>query len=492
MQAHPNAHNEAPPAVTKLADGRIHTLIVGAGPSGLATAYKLSQAGIVPLIVERGSSAGGLMSSIEHGDFVVDIGRKELYTRIPEVDRFWHELLRSDYRPYDHRVGSLYQGRIVELSGGPRGVTRGLPLPWLVWGALDLARSWLGSRWSKPTNYEQYWHQRAGRYFSHLFAQGYWEKFRGQAWADMPAPNTDVDGSAVRSYSFDAIRQGLMLASQGGPQKQQDWRHPAKGSGQISDLMLERLHAAGVRIAFQTEVTSIKLDEGRICEVTTQSAQGTENHRPCHIVTSMQIEELAGLLDKGSATAEPKVPLPPGSERNVVLAYFFIDEPCKFPHAWLEVNDTKTKCGRITNYAAFNGEMVPDGKACLCVEYFCLGGDDPIMQLSDEEVTALALKECVDNQLIDPAKLIDSFVTRIRRVHAAASWRDWQKAHKLEILRDVSRIENLFHVNRPGMDWATFAGMMASESILEGCRTGFDQRADPTRRYEEHQVAQAI
>jgi hypothetical protein len=36
------------------------------------------------------------------------------------------------------------------------------------------------------------------------------------------------------------------------------------------------------------------------------------------------------------------------------------------------------------------------------------------------------------------------------------------------------------------MDWATFAGMVAAESILEGCRAGFDRRADPTRRYEEN------
>jgi len=492
MQAHPNRHDQARPPVTKLPDGRIHTLIVGAGPSGLATAYKLSQAGIVPLIVERGSAAGGLMSSIVHGEFTVDIGRKELYTRIPEVDRFWHELLGADYRPYDHRVGSLYHGRIVELSGAPRGMTRGLPVRWLIRGALDLVRCWLGSRWSKPVNYEQYWHQRAGRYFSHMLAQGYWEKFRGQAWADIPTPNTDVDGGAVRSYSFDAIRQGLRLASQGGTQTQRDWRHPAKGSGQISDLMLQRLDKAGIHIAFETEVTSIKVSGDRICEVTTESAGAAAQHHPCHVVTSMQIEELSALLDDGAAAGASKEPLPPGSERNVVLVYLFTDEPCRFPHAWLEVNDTELKCGRITNYAAFNGDMVPDGKACLCVEYFCVGSDDPILSLSDTDVTALALRECADNALIDPDRLFDSFVTRIRRIHAAASWRDWQKAHKLELLRQVSRIQNLFHVNRPGMDWATFAGMMASESILEGCRSGFDQRADPTRRYEEHRVSTTV
>jgi hypothetical protein len=54
------------------------------------------------------------------------------------------------------------------------------------------------------------------------------------------------------------------------------------------------------------------------------------------------------------------------------------------------------------------------------------------------------------------------------------------KTFKMQLLEEVSLVENLFHVNRPGMDWATFAGMVAAESILQGCRTGFDRRTDPS------------
>jgi hypothetical protein len=135
------------------------------------------------------------------------------------------------------------------------------------------------------------------------------------------------------------------------------------------------------------------------------------------------------------------------------------------------------------DYAAFNGDMVPKGKTCLCVEFFC-GGDNSIMRMSAPEVAALAIRECVDNELIDQQKLVDTFVTTMKRTNAAASWRDWQKAFKMRLLKEVSGVGNLFHVNRPGMDWATFAGMVAAESILEGCRSGFDRRADPTKRFQ--------
>jgi len=60
----------------------VHTLILGAGTSGLAAAHALVKAGIKPVILEKDPVPGGLFRSIHHGDFIVDIGRKEVYNRI--------------------------------------------------------------------------------------------------------------------------------------------------------------------------------------------------------------------------------------------------------------------------------------------------------------------------------------------------------------------------------------------------------------------------
>jgi protoporphyrinogen oxidase len=454
----------------------IHTLIIGAGPSGLAAARRLTEAGVAPLIVERGETAGGLMRSLTRGEFTIDIGRKELYTRIPEVHQLWHSILGDDYREYPHRVGSLYRGRILEMSDRYRGLRRGLPWPWLISGGIDLLMYWICSGMSRPANYQDYWYRRAGRRFARLFAQGYWEKFRGQVWLDMPVPEVAIDENDASSYSLNAVKQGLMLASQGGPSDQRGWRHPAKGTGQICDLMLTEALCGGAQIKFNTEVLALNSKDGRIVEVLTTENGNSATYRPRHVVSSMQIEDLALGLSEASEQEWA------GAERNVALVYLFLDAPCRFPHAWLEVNDTNMKAGRITNYAAFNGDMVPHGKACLCVEFFCLG-DDPILRLSPKELEALAIRECTENGLIDSTKLLDTMVTTMKRSNAAASWRDWQSAVKLQLLERIARLDNLYHVNRPGTDWATFAGMLAAEAILTGSRTEFDRRADPTRRY---------
>jgi hypothetical protein len=152
------------------------------------------------------------------------------------------------------------------------------------------------------------------------------------------------------------------------------------------------------------------------------------------------------------------------------------------------VNDTSLMSGRITNYAAFNGDMVPPGSTCLCVEFFCVG-NDPLLALSEAEMEELAIRECAANGLIDAAKLTDTLQLRLRRANAAASWRDWHSCYKVQLLDEVQRYRNLFHVNRPGTDRAMFAGLLAAEAILQGSRADFDHRADPARRYGPETMA---
>src|SRR5438445_3788275 len=106
---------------------QVHTLVLGAGPSGLAAGYTLAKRGLKPVVLERDKVPGGLMRSIRHGDFILDVGRKELYNRLARVDEFWTEILGGDYRTYTHRGGILYERHIIDMSPTYRGFRRGMP-----------------------------------------------------------------------------------------------------------------------------------------------------------------------------------------------------------------------------------------------------------------------------------------------------------------------------------------------------------------------------
>jgi hypothetical protein len=76
-----------------------------------------------------------------------------------------------------------------------------------------------------------------------------------------------------------------------------------------------------------------------------------------------------------SSTGNPLSSVSTAPKRTVVLIYLFLNEEPHFPHAWLQVTCPSTRIGRITNYAAFSRDMVPEGKTCLCCEMYCFGPD---------------------------------------------------------------------------------------------------------------------
>ena len=256
--------SEADANVTRLPDGRIHTLIVGAGPSNLATAHTLAEAGVVPLIVEKSQAAGGLMRSIATRRPSPWIsGARNSTPQIPEVDRFWREILRDDYREYPPPGGkpvSRPHSRTVRAVRGPLARSAAAladlrrPRSRAVLAGNKAVRS---PRGTKTTG--------IGGPGAALRACSRKDTGKSSGARHGPTcrcPDTEGDDSHANSYSFNAIRQGLKLASQGGASPQMRWRHPAKGSGQIFCRMLDQLRRKGVSVAFETEVISINAING--------------------------------------------------------------------------------------------------------------------------------------------------------------------------------------------------------------------------------------
>jgi protoporphyrinogen oxidase len=458
---------------------RVHTVILGAGPAGLAAAYTLAKAGRDPVVVEKAKVGGGLMRSIRRGDFIVDIGRKELYNRLSKVDDFWADLLGADYRPYPHRGGILFDRHIIEISPAFRGFRRGMPAGMFAACAIDLVASRLRSRGAPARNLEEYFYQRRGRMLTRIISQGFQEKLSGTKWADVPLTG---DYSDSKDATFLRTVTGLMKRTFSRKEVNTFkgvWRHPAKGTGQICDALQRDALAAGARFVFDANVLELQQADGRIAGVVVEGAGETVQYEVEHVISTIPTPFLLKLLLRERfETLDPVLKSPPSSKKTIVLVYLFLNESPRFPHAWLNVTCPDTRIGRITNYSGMEGDMVPAGKTCLCCEFYCQAGDE-LLALDDKGFTDLALKECQRYGLLDPKALADNLVIRLPGADASQNRHNWMTNLRTGLLDVLKPFRNLYFAARTDLDIATLAGIESAEAILSGDRTTFDRHVDP-------------
>jgi len=457
----------------------VHSVVLGAGPAGLAAAYTLARAGYPPVVVEKSKFAGGLMRSIRRGDFVADIGRKELYNRLPKVDAFWEGLLGSDYSEYPHRGGVLYDRRIIEISPTFRGFRRGMPWSMLLGCAWDLFVSRLRGSGTQARTLEEYFYQKRGRRLTRVISQGFQEKLSGVKWSDVHLPENYKDGEDA---SFLKTMQALMtrlLAKKEVNTATGFWRHPARGTGQICDALEHGILERGGKFLFEATVLEIESLEGFIKSLIVQTGNETVQYKPLHLISSIPSQFLLKLLVKEKFDAlDESLKAPPSSKKTIVLVYLFLDEAPHFPHGWLNVTCPKIRIGRITNYSGINAGMVPKGKTCLCCEYYC-HGEDPLLELDNKAFVRLALEECGRNGLADPAKCFDELVIRLPGADASQNRHNWMKNLRHGLLDELRHFKNLYYVNRTDLDIASLAGIEAAEAILTADRITFDRHIDP-------------
>ena len=79
-------------------------LIIGAGPAGLTAAYELLKKGndIEVVVFEESDCFGGISRTVEYKGNRMDMGGHRFFSKIPEVNAWWDQMLPMQGAPsYD-------------------------------------------------------------------------------------------------------------------------------------------------------------------------------------------------------------------------------------------------------------------------------------------------------------------------------------------------------------------------------------------------------
>jgi protoporphyrinogen oxidase len=418
------------------------------------------------VVAERDDGVGGIARTIERSGYRFDIGGHRFFTRVPEVQALWNELLGADMLTRQRRSRILFKGHYFDYP-----ITAGSAFAGL--GPVESARilaSYLGARLHpiRPEGTFSDWvTNRFGRRLFETFFRTYTEKVWGMRCEEIGAQwaAQRISGLSLRTAVADMLRRG----SGGQRTLVTEFQYPRLGPGMLWERMRERIEAAGQRVLLRHQLVAVRHEGGTVREVTLQGPGGPVVLPVSGLISSIPLRDLAVAMDPA---------LPPGvlaaarglRYRGFIAVATVLDGADPFPDTWLYLHDAAIRAGRIQNFRAWSPELLPlPDRACLGLEYFCWSGDE-LWRRSDAELVELAAEDLGALGFASRARLLEGHVVRMAEAYPVY---DDGFVERLRVIREgLAPITNLVMAGRNGMhrynnmDHSMLTGMLAARNLM--------------------------
>ncbi len=464
-----------PESPDALADPTPRVVIIGAGPAGLTAAYELAvRYGITSTILESDSVVGGISRTVERDGWRFDIGGHRFFTKVKEVEAFWHEILPDEdfmLRPRMSRI--YYEGKYYDYPLKASNALKNLGLV----EAFLCVMSYLRARVQPPkdqTTLEGWIVARFGwRLYKHFF-KTYNEKLWGVPTNSMPA---DFAAQRIKNLSLSSAVFNALLPKRN--QKEitsliEEFQYPKHGPGMMWERCRDLVEAKGCTTVMETRVVGIRHRDGRAVSVVGEAKDGTRTEYPCdHVISSMPISQLLRAMDPPAA--EPALAAANDLRyRDFLTVALVVPEEASFPDNWIYVHSREVQVGRIQNFGSWSPYMVKEGRTCLGLEFFVFEGDETWTK-PDEELIEQGKRELQILGLVDPDKVEAGYVVRMPKAYPF-----YDEHYKANVARIVEWLEecasNVHPVGRNGMhrynnqDHSMYTAMLTAENIATGSK----------------------
>src|SRR3954470_6964339 len=190
------------------ADLARQVVVIGAGPAGLTAAYELGKNDVDVTVLEADDVVGGISRTAERDGWRFDIGGHRFFTKVPQVEALWHEILPDEeflMRPRMSRI--FYNGKFFDYPLRAFNALSNL-------GILEALRCVLSYVWARirppkdQSNFEGWVASRFGYRLYRIFFKTYTEKVWG-----VPATAIQADWAAQRIKNlslFSAVLNALL------------------------------------------------------------------------------------------------------------------------------------------------------------------------------------------------------------------------------------------------------------------------------------------
>jgi protoporphyrinogen oxidase len=471
--------------------GTVGTAVLGAGPAGLTAAHVLALRGLPGAVFEADGAVGGIAKTVVLDGYRFDLGGHRFFTKLKPIQRFWEDILGDEFLTRERLSRIYYQGKFFAYPLQARDVVGRLGLTESSLCALSYFWS-LRRRGAEAETFEDWVTSRFGTRLYNAFFRSYTEKVWGIPGSEIRA---QWAAQRIKDFSF----KHALLSVLGLQRKQittliERFKYPRLGPGQMWETLAGDVEGRGVPIHLKERCVAIRHSAGRVESIVTRTNGSEHEYGVDAVLSTLALRDLIGMLEP-SPPAEVLAAARKLRYRDFCLVALMTTQEEPFPDNWIYIHDPGTRAGRVQNFGAWSESMVPPGRNCLGVEYFCFEGDE-IWQLTSDEAVELAKSELGRIGLIDPDKVVDGVKVLVPKAYPMY---DSRYEEALGVIRPyLASLANFQTCGRNGLhrynnqDHSMWTAIMAVLNLLDG--TGYDVWSVNTEAayHEEGEVIDAL
>ncbi len=387
-------------------------LILGAGLSGLTTAYLLAKQGYSVTILEKEEKCGGLCKSIFFKDIISDIGPHQICSEEDLVINFVKDILGDDLliksRKVSQYVFGKYIGYPLKIKDFLFNINIFLTLKICFEVLIVQLKSFFVHK--KEDSFKDWVNNRFGKTAYEIYFGPYTEKVWGIS-PDELDPRTASARIAFKSV-FDYLIKSLLFCFR----KKCDYvraHSPLKNKFYYSKLGIETLInklqdkclSLGVNIINNANIVKIDTLNNDILSIGTSDGKKYRNFDL--YISTLPITLIANLFNPNFID---KMPL---EFRAILIIVLKINRELEDPYTWIYYPDTDICFQRITDYNNFDKNMSKLGFTSLSAEISC-DVEDEIWKMKDEDIIFKTKEDLVSSGFINYSDNVEAVVHRER------------------------------------------------------------------------------
>lgn len=426
-------------------------VILGAGPAGLACAYKiLQESGRKIIILDKAPIVGGAGGSFRWKGHILDYGPHAFHTRGDEPEKLIRQLFQSE-------PGLLIEGRKqvhVYLKNKrfryPLQVGEALlkfnPLLSLRIVMEFFLTSVFHAIVSIPIdNFENWGRKRFGSTLYQMSFGDYTEK----VWKTKPNKISEKFASEkIQGFGFiNLLKRLLRIGGQVTEPYYQTWIYHKYGSGQLYEKLADEIRTLGGEILLDTQIKAVLTNGDRAVAVSIERGGEAREIACSRLVSSIALPQLVSLFGSGLPFtvrhAASKL-----CYTSLILVYVEFSQERVSDDHWFYLLEKKFIFNRVTEQKNLSEHTAEPGKTVLMFELTCRVGDQ-YWRMSDEDLFQLAKRDCEGIHFIRTDLISDYFVKRVSNVYEIYNKNFDQHAEM--VLAYLNEFQNVVSIGRRGL-----------------------------------------